>query len=117
MVKYDDQGRLLSIENYDERGQLKMCGTCSKLFVEYALSGEVKTILMQGADETGKAKRIRIDFVGNQVEYALIDDVGKVLETRTQMAEAVPIEILNLGRMRYSVDSNRRPTQIIVPIE
>lgn len=117
VLRYDAQGRLLSLENFDERNLPKVCGKCAKLFVDYDSSGNAKTIFMQGADDSEKVVRMRIDFWGDHIEYNRLGENDKVLETREEKIGDVPIDILNLGRLRYAVDSIRRPIQIVAPVQ
>ena len=117
VVRYDAQGRLLSLENFDERNLPKGCPKVSKGFVEYGAEGKTKSILLQSVGDSGEVEKIKMVFSGDHVEISLLDDNNKVKETKTRKIEDVPKEVLNLGRIRYSIDSNRRPTQIVVPSE
>ena len=117
VARYDAQGRLLSIEYFDEQNKPKFCGKWSKVFVEYEPTGVAKTIIIHGIGDDGEVKKGRIEIMGNQVRYSLLNDNDGVDNIAEQRVEEATQEILNLGRIRYSVDSNRRPTQIVVPHE
>lgn len=117
VVRYDAQGRLLSQESFDEQNKPKVWGRCSKVFIEYDTEGKAKSILLQGGEDGVDAKKIKMVFSGNRVELSLLDGSDRTKETVERNIQDIPEEVLNLVRIRYSVDSNRRPTQIVLPSE
>jgi YD repeat-containing protein len=119
VVRYDAQGRLLSLECFDEKKKPKnhVYGMFSKVSVEYDADGKAKLILMQGIGDKGEVESIKMFIVGDKVECSLLDGKNAVKDTGVRKLDDIPKEFLKLGQIRYSVDSNRWPTQIVVPSE
>ena len=72
---------------------------------------------MHVVGDGGDIEKIKIEIVGREAKCFHLNSKNEVMDTGSRKLEDIPKEFLDLGRIRYSVDSNRRPTQIVVPIE
>ena len=117
LVRYDAHGRFLSQECFDEHNKPMVCGRFSKVAVEYDADGKTRSVLMQGTGGDGEPGSFRVVVKGNDVECLRLDGEGKVREESVRKADDLLKELMYFGRIRYSVDSNRRPAQVVVQCE